>query len=318
MWGKVNLLLPDGQEVPALTPTIISASRASDIPAFHSRWLVQRINEGYVPWRNPFNGKVDIVSFSKTRLVVFWSKNPAPLMPYLDFFDTTIKNYYFQFTLNDYENEKFEPHVPPLEERIETFMRLSLKIGKEKVIWRFDPLIMTNKLGVPELLRKVENIGNQVKGFTEKLVFSFADIGQYKRVSGNFRRNNIPWRDFQPHDQMEFARGLQQLNKSWNLEMATCAEDIELSQFAIHPNKCIDDNLIVRLFSHDTPLMIFLGKTISPSFPADSIYRGSLKDKGQRRFCGCIKSKDIGQYNTCAHGCIYCYANRNKTVVKGN
>lgn len=94
-------------------------------------------------------------------------------------------HYYFQFTLNDYEHEGFEPNVPPLNERIETFKALSKLIGKEKVIWRFDPLIITPQLSPRDLLKKIWNVGNQLKGHTEKLVFSFVDIkatGKYSQI----------------------------------------------------------------------------------------------------------------------------------------
>src|SRR5690606_35157138 len=116
------------------------------------------------------------VSFKNTRVVVFWTKNPKPMFKHLDWLDENVKNYYFQFSLNDYDNEGLEGKVPRLESRIATFKDLSIRIGKEKVIWRFDPLILTSDINVKELLRRLENIGNQLYGYTEKLVFSFVDI----------------------------------------------------------------------------------------------------------------------------------------------
>jgi len=163
------------------------------------------------------------------------------------------------------------------------------------VIWRFDPLLLTTTTGIEELLYKVENIGNRLKGYTEKLVFSFADIATYRKVYIRLSKMNIPYIEFTPVTMSEFAAGLQQLNNSsWQFQLATCAEKIDLDQFGISHNKCIDDQLIRRLFPLDRKLM-------SHVVPR--------KDKGQRSICGCIDSKDIGAYDTCSHQCIYCYAN---------
>ena len=321
-WDKIRIKNQNGEDIEAQAPIIISASRSTDIPAFYGDWFVDRLKAGYVRWKNPFNGVSLYVTFSNTRLVVFWSKNPEPLIKHLDFINEKIPNYYFQFTLNDYDNERLEPNVPCVSSRIETFIQLSEKIGKEKVIWRFDPLILTDKIGVDELLRKVENIGNQLVGHTEKLVFSFADINLYKKVQNNLRKSSVNYQEFNEHRMNEFASGLQQLNNSWNFEIGTCAEKISLEKYGIIHNKCVDDDLMIKLFSDDKILMDFLGvKIIPPDIfnPNGSIEKKkNNKDKGQREFCGCIFSKDIGEYNTCPHLCEYCYANASKEIALAN
>lgn len=321
-WDKIKIKNPQGDLIEAQAPIIISASRSTDIPAFYSDWLINRLNEGYVKWKNPFNGVPLYVSFNKTRLFVFWSKNPKPMLKHLDYFDEKKCNYYFQFTLNDYDKEKLEPRVPNVQSRIDTFQELSEKIGKEKVIWRFDPLILTDKLGVDELLRKVENVGNQLKNHTEKLVFSFADIKTYKKVQNNLYSNSILYQEFNEETMREFSLGLQSLNQKWNLEIATCAEKIPLEIYGIKHNKCVDDDLIIKLFSHDKILMDFIGVQITPPDmfnPQGGVEKQkNNKDKGQRQFCGCIFSKDIGEYNTCPHLCEYCYANSSKEVALAN
>ena len=167
-WNKIEIKTENGEKVFAQAPVIVSASRATDIPAFYSDWFFECLEKGYLKWKNPFNGVPLYVSFKNTRLIVFWSKNPKPVIKHLDYLKKNI-NYYFQFTLNDYDKENLERNVPKLEKRIETFIELSEKIGREKVIWRFDPLFMTNELGVDELLKKVENIGNQLKNYTKKI-----------------------------------------------------------------------------------------------------------------------------------------------------
>jgi DNA repair photolyase len=280
--------------VEAIAPEVISASRATDIPAFCSDWLIERIKEGYLEWKNPFNSKEQLVSFSKCKAIVFWTKNPEPIFKHLDFLDERIKNYYFQYTVNDYENEGFEPYLPSLENRVKSFIELSKRIGKERVIWRFDPLIMTDKLNKNTLLDKIERIGEQLHKHTNKLVFSFVDIDCYRKVKTNLKKWGIRYIDFSEDDKIALAQGISRLNKKWGLEIATCSEDIDLEEFGIGHNKCIDDELMKKAFSKDNELMEYLKK--------------QKKDLGQRKDCLCIPSKDIGRYGTCKHECRYCYA----------
>ena len=315
MNDKIKIITDSGAQVEAQAPIIISASRSTDIPAFYAKWFINRLKAGYCVWYNPFNRQPMYVAFKNAKAVVFWSKNPKPLIPYLHELDERGIHYYFQFTLNEYDTEQFEPNVPSVEKLIDTFKELSEKFGKEKVIWRFDPLVMTDKIGVDELLHKVENIGNQLKGHTEKLVFSFVDI--YKKVKNNLKRLNIHYQEFTPQAMNEFAKGLCELNKNWKFSLATCAEEINLEQYGIAHNRCIDGELMKRIFAKDENFVYYLsyGKfpekhalfsVESPEIPKN------LKDKGQRKFCGCMISKDIGMYNTCPHFCVYCYANTSK------
>ena len=321
-WQKIEIKNDLGITVEAQAPVIISASRSTDIPAFYADWFMERIRKGYLKWKNPFNGVPLYVSFEKARLIVFWSKNPKPMLLHLDFLDERNLNYYFQYTLNDYDKEGIEKGVPKVAERIDTFRKLADRIGKEKVIWRYDPLIITDTVGVDELLRKVEGIGNQLKGYTDKLVFSFADIRQYKKVQSNLDKSSANYREFDEAQMNEFCSGLQQLNQSWNFQLGTCAEPIALEQYGISHNKCIDDDLIIRLFPNDKALMDLLGvKLIAADIfnPEPHIEKTKNNhDTGQRVFCGCIVSKDIGEYNTCPHQCEYCYANTNPQAALAN
>lgn len=317
-WEKTKIRLGDA-EIDAQAPVIISASRSTDIPAFYSDWLVNRIEQGYVKWTNPFNGVPLHVSFEKTRLFVFWTKNPKPMMEKLDFFDKRGYCYYFQFTLNDYDDEKLEPGVPNLESRIDTFIKLSERLGKERVIWRFDPLILTDKIGVVDLVKKVKKIGNAVASYTSRFVFSFSDITAYAKVARNLTSAGIQAREFSGAEMNEFAQELSRLNKDWELQLGTCAEQINLDAYGIEHNRCIDDRLILKLFSHDTKLMTFLGYEVDIFGNLVSLgKKRKLDDAGQRKACGCIISKDIGEYNTCPHLCLYCYANISPSLVRQN
>jgi DNA repair photolyase len=315
-WEKSLIQLANGYAVEAICPVIISASRATDIPAFFPEWLTNRLKAGHTRWVNPFNAKqIQYISFRDTRVIVFWSKNPQPLIPYLPEIDAKDINYYFQFTLNDYEAEGLEPNVGPLLQRIETFQALAQMLGKKRVIWRFDPLLLTDKLNIDTLLERIARIADKLKGYTEKLVISFADIGVYKKVQANLNRANVQYREFTPQLMSELAHKLTALNHDWGLEIATCAESVNLTDLGIKHNRCIDDDLMLELFGTDRRLMEFLGYT--PDLFAHNT-RQYLKDKGQRKVCGCIASKDIGSYDTCNHLCTYCYANTSQKSVEAN
>ena len=303
------------EEQGGIHPVILSASRSTDIPAFYAEWFVRRLQEGWCGWINPFNQQKYRVSFDQTRMIVFWSKNPEQMLRQLNQVEGLgFKQYYFQFTLNDYVIEELEPKVPPVEERIDTFRRLVDRIGKERVIWRFDPLLLTDKISVDVLLDRIGNIGMQLKGYTEKLVFSFIDISSYRKVQRNLAGFGI--HEFTTEEQSKFARGLAELNNELHLELATCGELVDLSAYGIKHNKCVDDDLMMRLFHDDAELMDFIGAEYD-MFNGWQIKK-SKKDKGQRKACGCIISKDIGAYNTCPHLCRYCYANFSDELVMRN
>jgi DNA repair photolyase len=333
--GKIKIKTDAGELAEAQAPVVVSASRSTDIPAFYSRWFMNRLEKGYVMWQNPFNQQPLHVSFQETKAIVFWSKNPRPLLPYLKELDSAGMHYYFQFTLNDYEHENLERNVPPLAERIETFRRLSEMTCPDKIIWRFDPLIITPRTSVRNLLEKIWHIGNKLKGFTNKLVFSFVDVMAYKKVQNNLLKETTFYtkgtiKNAEPSGVQikEFVHGLAKIKDRWNsenwdIEFATCAENIDLSSYGIRHNCCIDGQLMEKLFSHDTDFIHYLryGKFSEQNllFPFDvQIKIANLKDRGQRKNCGCIISKDIGAYNTCRHGCIYCYANISSKTVHAN
>ena len=335
-WDKIKIARENGEFVDAQAPIIVSASRSTDIPAFYADWFFHRLKVGYSAWTNPFNGVKSYISYDKTRFIVFWSKNPKPLLQYIDILKERGIGCYVQYTLNDYEKEGLERGVPSVDERIETFKQLVDRLGKGSVIWRFDPMILTDKIAIDDLLNKVEYIGDRLLGYTEKLVFSFADITEYRKVKSNLEKNGINYRVWTEKEMLVFAQRLSELNKKWNYELATCGEKIDIDQFGIKHNHCVDDDLMIKLANKDEDLMKFLGVEIKQReaslfdeeiIPSDAlmlsgnryaIKKKNNKDKGQRQFCGCIVSKDIGEYNTCPHLCEYCYANASKDIAVRN
>ena len=257
-WQHTDIII-DGQPVKAQAPLIISASRSTDIPAFYADWFFHRLQKGYSAWTNPFNGVKSYVSYKNTRFIVFWSKNPQPLLPYLRILKERNIKCYVQYTLNDYEQEKLEK-VPSLVKRIETFKSLVKQLGKGAVIWRFDPMMLTDDISVDDLLWKVQNIGNQLKDYTEKLVFSYADIAMYRKVKHNLEVSGIPYHEWNTKQMEEFADKLSIINRErgWNFQLATCGEKIDISKYGIQHNRCIDGDLITRLAWDDKELMDFI------------------------------------------------------------
>jgi DNA repair photolyase len=272
---------------------IISASRRTDIPAFYSNWFLKRIDEKFFMVRNPNNVKqVSWISLdpSVVDCIVFWTKNPERLIPHLN----KLRNYsyYFQFTITPY-GQVLEPNVPTVERAVSLFKKLSDIIGPGRVIWRYDPILLSDEADIPFHINKYASMAHELKGYTKRCIISFLDM--YKKTERNLY--NYPLRKIAQSDMSVLAERLSEISHLNNMEIYTCAEDINLRQFGISPGKCIDDKLIAET----------LGKEID-----------IIKDKYQREECGCVASIDIGAYNTCPHGCLYCYANANSALVKKN
>lgn len=326
----------EGELVEAAAPVVISASRSTDIPAFYAEWFFRRLEKGHCARLNPFSRQKAYISFRRCKAVVFWTKNPKPMLPLLRSLDERGIHYYFQFTLNDYEKEGLEPNVPPLGERVETFRELSGMIGREKVIWRFDPLLVASQIAPRDLLSRIRDIGGRLKGRTDKLVFSFADVNAYRNVRSSlakytrlFTRESAGNAEPGPAQRAEIAEGLKGIRgawerEGWDVRMAACAEACSLEAYGIGRNSCIDGELMKRIFAGDRELAYYLHTLRLPErdmfgqIPPAPAKGRNLKDPGQRKACGCMVSKDIGTYNTCPHLCAYCYANTDRRRVLEN
>jgi hypothetical protein len=248
---------------------------------------MERLSEGYVDVKNPFNlNQVRRVSLMPEDVdcFVFWSKYPAPLIKHLESIDHGQYQYYFLYSLTAYGNV-IEPGVPRLEELLATFRELSSIIGKEKVIWRYDPILLSDKHNIPWQIDHFKSIASKLEGLTEKCVISFIDI--YKKCVKKLSGTGV--REPTEGEILELADGISRIASGHGIRLASCAEEADLTDLGIERNKCIDNELVSEIS----------GKNISLK-----------KDKYQRPACMCVESIDIGTYNTCGYGCLYCYANR--------
>lgn len=273
---------------------IISASRRTDIPAYYSEWLFNRLSEGYALVRNPVSThRISRVSLLPSDVdgIVFWTKNPLPMIRRLS--ELEQYSYYFQFTLNPYGKD-VEPSVPSKNEVIiPTFRQLSNMIGKDRIIWRYDPILFNNTYTPEYHIKYFRELASRLCGYTEKCIVSFIDFYKKTERSMNAFGINEP----QPYLMEELMQHFSKITSEYGISMNTCAEKSDFSKYGIGHAQCVDAELIERIS----------GRTLSKK-----------KDPNQRPECGCIQSADIGAYNTCGHGCIYCYANHSRTSVLKN
>jgi hypothetical protein len=270
---------------------IISASRRTDILAFYAEWFMNRIRAGYCAAVNPFNRRqVARVSLrpEDVDVIVFWTKNPEPLIKHLIELDNRGFRYYFQYTLTGYP-KALEPHVPELKKGLNTFKRLADIIGPEKVIWRYDPIVISSITDSDYHKKRIGFIAGELEGFTHRLVVSMVD--EYRKAKINFDRLEKRGIHVVREKTQELVCDLMEFivdrAKQVNMEPFSCAEVLHLKPLGLMSGKCIDDSYIKRVFGIDVT---------------------SEKDKYQRAECGCVRSKDVGAYDTCLHGCLYCYA----------
>jgi len=273
---------------------ILSVSRRTDIPNYYAEWFIGRIREGFCYARNPMNphqvSRIDISS-QVVDCIVFWTKNPANMMKYLE--ELRDYTYYFQFTLTGYGRD-IEPNLPDKrKELIPTFQELSKRIGRERVVWRYDPIFLNEKYTEDYHLKAFGEIADKLAGYTERVVVSFVDM--YAKIRRNAAAHSI--RETAEGDMIRLAREMARIAADHHLLIESCAEQIDLGDLGIRHGSCIDRGLIERL----------LGCGLDGG-----------KDRNQRKECGCFESVEVGTYNTCLSGCKYCYANFSDGKVEEN
>lgn len=272
---------------------IVSVSRRTDIPAFYAPWFMERLREGFCRVPNPFNpNQVSRVSLlpADVDAFVFWTKDPRPLIPYLGEIEERGIPFYFQFTLNDYPRA-IEAKVPPLEERVGAFLSLARRLGKRRMVWRYDPILVTPKTSHAYHLEAFGRLGTLLRGSTERVVISLAD--RYRKTERRLGSLGDPllqaeWEIENDPRTLELLSGMGRLAALNGMEIFTCAEQRDYSAQGVRPGACIDPSLLGSL----------------------GVEVPSKKDPGQRKECLCAVSRDIGAPDTCLHGCLYCYATK--------
>ena len=268
---------------------LVSASRRTDIPAFYAEWFVSRVREGWCLTRNPFRPSLlSRVSLdpAEVEAVFLWSKNPAPILPFLDELDGRGLRYLFLFTLNDYP-PALEPGVPPLPERLDTFLRLSERLGARRVVWRYDPIVLSEATPPAFHLERFGALAEALEGKTERVIVSLLDM--YRKTRRRLAAAGVEvWEGEKAEREAEpLLRFMRGTAEERGMEIQSCAEGSLFAGAGIPPGACVDAGLVRRIWGISAP---------------------GGKDKGQRPACLCSPSRDIGAWDTCLHGCTYCYA----------
>ncbi len=284
---------------------ILSVSRRTDIPAFYAPWFMNRIRDGYAFSVNPYNPKqVRRISLcpSEVAALVFWSKNPAPLIPHLDELQELGHRFYFQITLTGL-GRNIEPAVPEAAPILSTMRELAAKLGPEKLLWRFDPICLHSDEDQDSLvLKDFDKLSRALEGATHRVAISFLDLqAQVRRrlASGGQGRLIDPAR-MPPQEAQrrlkEVVVPLREMASTRGMELVACAPKLDLTSFGVPSAPCIDGELIRRLFALDV---------------------GYRRDRYQRPSCQCQPSVDLGSYGSCPHGCLYCYGGCDSAIVRG-
>lgn len=272
---------------------IISASRRTDIPAFFGEWFINRLRAGEVLVRNPLNRKqVSLIPLKRENVdcFVFWTRDPGPFLKYLDEIDGTGIPYYFTITITPYGSD-FENNVRPEEQIVASVRQLAGRIGSGRIVWRYDPVIFSPGMDRDYHIRSFTSLAEKLEGATEKCVFSFLE--EYGKIASFLRDFKVRKPDSQ--EKSELIGDLSGPAEKHSMKLASCAQDEDYSAFGVEHNSCIDPLLISKIC--DYPLSV-------------------KRDASRRPACGCAGSRDIGTYNSCLHGCLYCYANRDRESVR--
>ena len=279
---------------------IISASRRTDVPAFYTEWFMNRIREGYCCVPNPVNpAQVSRVSLvpEDVDAIVFWTRNPEPLMSHLAELDARGFSYVFLYTVLDCP-PLLDPGMGPLDTRLAAFRQLADHVRTERVAWRYDPIVLSTKTPPAFHEDAYGRIAEQLRGATTRSIISFVDI--YRKLKRRLKQlEEQGCRIAEPtvEDLAELMPPIVKAAAVNGMSLQSCAEALDLATFGVLPGNCIDDGWLANA----------LGVTVK-----------AKKDSSQRVACGCVASRDIGCYDTCLHGCAYCYASSSLARAKVN
>ncbi|MBQ7849074.1 MAG: DUF1848 domain-containing protein [Clostridia bacterium] len=274
---------------------ILSVSRRTDIPACYMPWFMNRLQAGFVMSRNPMNpGQVSRIALSPENVeaIVFWTKNPLPLLPYLPAISRMGYRCGVQYTITGYDRD-VEPNLPGLSQRLAAFRELADMLGAERLRWRYDPILLSDRYTEAWHAEQFARLADGLAGCADTCVISFLDV--YAKNRRTLKSAGLHTLN---EDQMRAVGALLAAEADKRgVRLQTCAERIDLSEIGVQPGACLDSAWVSGI----------------AGFPIRSV-----KDSGQRAECGCVPSVDVGQYNTCTNGCLYCYANFSPDSVWAN
>ena len=273
---------------------IISASRRTDIPAFYGEWLMNRIAEGFAGYVNPFNNKKYIVSFKKEDVaaVVLWSKNFIPFQDNLLYLKEKGYTLFFNYTITSLP-DIFEPGAPSSDETVESLKFLSSRFSPDHINWRYDPVLVSDITEHDYHLDRFEKLCRSLSGHVNRCYISFpTPYGKVERSLADFKtKTGITIHSPYIEEKISMGKSLSSVAYRYNIKIYSCCGDY-LTGDTIGKGHCIDGQILSSLSTAD----------LLP-----------LKVKPTRKECGCTESTDIGIYDSCPHGCVYCYANSNIT-----
>ncbi len=273
---------------------ILSVSRRTDVPAFYSDWFFNRLKEGFLYVRNPMNphqiSRIEL-SFQVVDCIVFWTKNPVPMMGRLE--ELGAYPYYFQFTITGYGKD-VEANLPDKRGVVlPAFQELSRRIGRDRVVWRYDPVFISPRYTLEYHVKAFREISGALAGYTDRVAISFGDF--YAKTLRNTR--GLCLQEMTEDEMTGLAERFAEIAIGNSMKIESCAEAIDLQDVGIRHGCCIDKELIERI----------TGKSLA-----------GVKDKNQRQECGCLESVEVGAYHTCLNGCKYCYANDSYEKARAN
>ncbi len=279
---------------------IISASRRTDIPAFYSPWMMHRLREGFCDVPNPFNiKKIRRVSLkpSDVEAIVFWTRYPAPMLSSLVDCIQMGHNILFLVTITGYPRF-MELNRPPVQKSLDSVLRLAERIGHNRIMWRYDPIVMTQRFSADYHRLQFHKLASALSGSTNRVTVSF-----FQEYSKNRKRMREALQDdmgpiqLERHEEDSLLTDLACISQTFGMSFSICASGDRILPDGVLAGSCIDAGLIHKEF----------GTTVS-----------SGKDSGQRKTCGCVPSCDIGMYDSCHFGCAYCYAVKNFSLAQKN
>ena len=272
---------------------ILSASRRTDIPAFYPQWLMNRLREGYVLLQNPYSKRISRLSLSPETvdLIVFWTKDPHNLLPFLSEIESLGYAYCFQITVTPYGRD-LEPGLRCKSAILSDVQALSARIGKARLLWRYDPIILNAGWTAARHTEAFAGLCRELAGCTDRCAISFVDA--YKKLARLVQSRTIC--PVCETDMRALAAALSAAAASYGFRLSACCEPVDFTAEGVERSGCLDRAWIERI----------VGQT------------DLRRDPNQRGGCRCVESVDIGMYDSCGFGCVYCYANQNAARVQAN